>query len=285
MFTTFTDRDGKWQLLALAESGFDPLSRTTRFMLTEEAHHMFVGETGVGRVIQRTAEVMNEKGIEAPDQVRALGNIDLQTIQKYLNRWFSSSVDLFGGERSSNAASYFAAGLKGRHKEETRFEDHVALDGAYDLPVATDTGITNEEVPLRNAMNEVLRDDYVDDCMFVVQRWNRILEKANRPERFTLPSRRFHRQVGIYAGRHFDPEGNPISDEAWNAQAETWLPTREDLDFVKGLMTPVLGLGQVASWIAPPAKGINGNPFEWDYVRFDKSSAGVALGGAPTLGV
>jgi benzoyl-CoA 2,3-dioxygenase component B len=45
MFTMFTDRDGKYQLLALAESGFDPLARTTRFMLTEEAHHMFVGET------------------------------------------------------------------------------------------------------------------------------------------------------------------------------------------------------------------------------------------------
>src|SRR5580658_10456987 len=52
MFTMFTDRDGKYQLLALAESGFDPLARTTRFMLTEEAHHMFVGETGVGRVVQ-----------------------------------------------------------------------------------------------------------------------------------------------------------------------------------------------------------------------------------------
>ena len=58
MFTMFTDRDGKYQLLALAESGFDPLARTTRFMLTEEAHHMFVGETGVGRVVQRTAELM-----------------------------------------------------------------------------------------------------------------------------------------------------------------------------------------------------------------------------------
>ena len=60
MFTMFTDRDGKYQLLALAESGFDPLSRTTRFMLTEEAHHMFVGETGVERIVQRTAELMKQ---------------------------------------------------------------------------------------------------------------------------------------------------------------------------------------------------------------------------------
>ena len=48
VFTMFTDRDGKSQLLSLSESSLDPLSRTTRFMLTEEAHHMFVGETGIG---------------------------------------------------------------------------------------------------------------------------------------------------------------------------------------------------------------------------------------------
>lgn len=284
MFTTFTDRDGKWQLLALAESGFDPLSRTTRFMLTEEAHHMFVGETGVGRVIQRTAEVMNELGSDEPDKIRAHGAIDLPTIQKYLNRWFSSSIDLFGGERSSNAAIYFAAGLKGRHKEAERFEDHIALDAVYELPVPRGDVIATEEIPLRNAMNEVLRDDYVDDCKFVVKRWNRVLGKAGRPERLTLPSRRFHRTVGIYSDLPFDLEGWSIPKDAWDAKEDAWLPTREDLDFVRGLMEPVLQPGRIASWIAPPTKGIHGNPFAWDYVRFDRSSAGVALGAIPTLG-
>ena len=72
MFTYFTDRDGKFQLCALAESGFDPLARTTKFMLTEEAHHMFVGESGVSRVINRTCEVMNElKPMTPPSCVRA----------------------------------------------------------------------------------------------------------------------------------------------------------------------------------------------------------------------
>src|SRR4029079_5186229 len=84
MFTYFTDRDGKYQLLALAESGFDPLSRTTRFMLTEEAHHMFVGETGVGRIVQRSAELTRKHG-----DPRKEGGIDLPTIQKYLNLWYS----------------------------------------------------------------------------------------------------------------------------------------------------------------------------------------------------
>src|SRR5213075_3453494 len=82
MFTYFTDRDGKFQLNALAESGFDPLSRTTRFMLTEEAHHMFVGESGVGRVIQRTCELMRQWKTDEVQQYSAIG---LPTLQKYVN--------------------------------------------------------------------------------------------------------------------------------------------------------------------------------------------------------
>jgi benzoyl-CoA 2,3-dioxygenase component B len=129
MFTMFTDRDGKYQLLALAESGFDPLSRTTRFMLTEEAHHMFVGETGIRRIVQRTSELMKD----APGgDVRRAGGIDLATLQKYINDWYSLSLDLFGGEISSNAAEYFANGLKGRANER-KAADHVALEGAYDM--------------------------------------------------------------------------------------------------------------------------------------------------------
>ncbi len=285
MFTTFTDRDGKFQLLALAESGFDPLSRTTKFMLTEEAHHMFVGETGVGRVIERTCELMNELGTDDPEKIRKAGGIDLPTIQRYLNRWFSSSINLFGGERSSNAATYFASGLKGRCKEE-KYEDHIALEGIYELPVPSEGnggGVSIEEVPIRNAMNEILRDGYVGDCEFVCDRWNRVLEKAGRPERMKLPSRRFNREVGVYVGHHFDPDGNPISSEEFAAKRGEWLPTDEDQAFVKSLMTPVLQVGKIAGWIAPPKKGINKNPFEWEYVRFDKSSAGVALGGAPSL--
>ena len=114
MFTMFTDRDGKYQLLALAESGFDPLSRTTRFMLTEEAHHMFVGESGVERIVQRTAELMQQ---DENEDVTRQGGIPLDMVQRYLNLWFALSLDLFGGEISSNAASFFADGLKGRYKE------------------------------------------------------------------------------------------------------------------------------------------------------------------------
>jgi len=265
MFTMFTDRDGKYQLLALAESGFDPLSRTTRFMLTEEAHHMFVGETGVGRVVQRTAELMRQ----AKDgDVRRLGGVDLPTIQKYLNLWYSLSLDLFGSEVSTNAASFFAAGLKGRAKEE-KFEDHVALEGIYPMEIPARGGqLKHEEVALRSAMNEVLRDGYVEDCQRGVDRWNKSLADAGLSERFALPSRRFHRHQGVFAGLFFDPQGKPLGAEEWERRKDEWLPSAADRVFVKSLQAKaIVDLGKMANWIAPPPRGINGKPIDYEYVR------------------
>src|SRR3981189_489233 len=132
MFTFFTDRDGKMQLHALSQSGFDPLSRTCRFMLTEEAHHMFVGETGVGRIILRPCEAMKQAGIDDPfdrDRVRALGVIDLPTIQKKLNLHYSLSLDLFGSEVSTNAANAFNAGVKDR-LQDPESDDAARLEHA-----------------------------------------------------------------------------------------------------------------------------------------------------------
>src|SRR6266567_2174566 len=207
MFTTFTDRDGKYQLLALAESGFDPLSRTTRFMLTEEAHHMFVGETGVERMVQRTAELTK---LDRNGDVRTQGGIPLDVIQKHLNLWFALSLDLFGGEISSNAASFFAAGLKGRYNEE-RYEDHLALGQPYRMSMVQDGRVAEEEVPLRSAMNEVLRDAYVEDCQRGVDRWNKRLADAGLSERLRLPRKRFYRHIGLYADLPFDPEGRLLA--------------------------------------------------------------------------
>ncbi|MCW5700933.1 MAG: benzoyl-CoA 2,3-epoxidase subunit BoxB, partial [Rhodospirillales bacterium] len=178
MFTYFTDRDGKFQLKSLAESAFDPLARTTRFMLTEEAHHMFVGDTGISRVIRRTLEAMKEFDTQDPATLRAHGVVDLPLVQRYVNYWYTSSLDLFGSEASSNAAAYFATGLKGR-PDETRFEDHVCKDDTFALEVpAGDGGIAIENVPMRNAMNEFVRQGYVRDCLTGVNRWNRLFQKA-----------------------------------------------------------------------------------------------------------
>ena len=266
-FTTFTDRDGKYQLGALAESAFNPLSRTCRFMLTEEAHHMFVGETGVSRVIQRTVDLMQT----APEgDVTKAGGIPLDLIQRYINEWYSASLDLFGSEDSSNSATYFAAGLKGRWDEEKSKDitDHKALDATYRLEVPNDAGgLDAKDIPLRRAMNLVLRDSYVEDCNRVIKRWNRVLEKAGLSERMYLPSDRFARHQGLYAGMPFDPQGDLIGREAWDAKRNTWLPSDEDHAYVKNLMVPCTEPGKFASWIAAPKRGINGQPVEFEYVK------------------
>jgi len=267
MFTFFTDRDGKFQLLALAESAFDPLSRTTRFMLTEEAHHMFVGETGISRVVERTAQVMTENKVDNPDAVRRLGVVDLPTIQKYLNLWYSLSLDLFGGEISSNAASFFASGLKGRAKEDDH-EDHRALTGTYAMDVVKDGKLVHEDVPLRNAMNEVLRDAYVADSQRGVDKWNKIIEGKGVSFKLTLPSRRFHRHIGIYAGVTASPAGDLMTKEQWDANKNDWLPSDADKAFVLSLMQkPIYDPKQMAHWIAAPRQGIKGRPIEFEYVR------------------
>jgi benzoyl-CoA 2,3-dioxygenase component B len=261
-FTMFTDRDGKFQLLALAESGFDPLARTCRFMLTEEAHHMFVGQTGVARVIQRTCELMNE---HPGKDVRELGAIPLEIIQRFVNFWASSSVDLFGAEVSSNASNFFRSGLKGRAYEE-RYEDHQALESTYTFQRFQDGALTSEEIPMRNAMNEVLRDEYIKDNEKGIEYWNRVCEKAGVEFRFQLPHRRFNRSIGEYGEGNFDPEGNPLEEGLWEVEVDGWLPTQADRDLVLSLMKPVTEPGRMAGWIAPPAKGINGQPADFEYV-------------------
>lgn len=269
MFTYFTDRDGKFQLCALAESGFDPLARTTRFMLTEEAHHMFVGESGVARVIQRTCEVMNQLKTDEPDKVRAAGVIDLPTIQRYLNFHFSVTIDLFGADQSSNAATFYSSGLKGRFEEGKRNDDHRLQHDTYRILDVVDGRLVEKEVPMLNALNEVLRDDYIKDSMGGVERWNRIIEKAGIPFRLQVPHKAFNRRIGTLAGVKVSPDGRVVSDAEWNAHVGEWLPTEEDRAFVASLMGRVVEPGKFANWIAPPVMGINRQPVNFEYVRFN----------------
>ena len=269
MFTYFTDRDGKFQLKSLAESSFDPLARTCRFMLTEEAHHMFVGETGIGRVIRRTLEVMKELGTNDPEAIRRQGAIDLPTIQRYLNYWFTSSLDLFGSEVSSNAATTFANGIKGR-PDESQFEDHVCADASFELDVPDGQGgVAKEKVPMRNAMNEIARDAYVKDCEIGVKRWNMAIKRAGQDFQLALPSRRFRRAIGAWAGVPTDQAGTPITREAFERQSVDWVPSEDDRAFVRSLMQQVKDPGKMAGWIAPPDRGINNLPVDYEYVRLN----------------
>ena len=269
MFTYFTDRDGKYQLAALAESGFDPLARTCQFMLTEEAHHMFVGETGITRVTQRTCEVMKEVQSDDPKRVREGGAIDLDTIQKFINHHYSLSVDLFGQEISTNAATYFNSSLKGRFQEARLEGDHRLTDSLWPVHLVQDGRIVVEDRPALSAVNERLRDDYIKDSQRGVDRWNQVLESNGVEFRFTLPHRFFNRHIGTSAGIDVTPQGEVIAEAEWQVRRDDWLPTGEDQSFVASLMHRVAEPDKIAAWIAPPARGINGKPWDYEYVRFN----------------
>jgi benzoyl-CoA 2,3-dioxygenase component B len=270
MFTFFTDRDGKMQLESLAQSGFDPLSRTCRFMLTEEAHHMFVGETGIGRVVQRTCEAMRAAGIEDPadiDKVRALGVIDLPTIQKKLNLHYSLSLDLFGSEVSTNAANSFNAGLKGRFRETHIDDDHRLENATYPVLKLVNGAITRVDEPALTALNMRLRDDYTRDCAKGIERFNKIIEKTGVAFRLALPHVAFHRQIGEFRNVEATPTGELIDSAAWAMQRDVFLPSAADGEFIASLMASVSEPGQFAGWIAPPKVGIDNKPGDFEYVK------------------
>lgn len=270
MFTFFTDRDGKMQLESLAQSGFDPLSRTCRFMLTEEAHHMFVGESGVGRTIQRTCERMKEAGIEDPtdvDAVRALGVIDLPTIQKKLNLHYTLSLDLFGSEVSTNAANAFNAGIKGRYHEHKIDDDHRLNGATYPVSEFTGGKILTRDVPALTAINMRLRDDYARDAASGVKRWNGIIARHGVDFELKIPHEGFHRKIGTYRDAPITPAGDVVSREAWDARRDAWLPSVADGDFIQSLMKPCWEQGEYAGWIAAPRVGIDSKPGDFEYVQ------------------
>jgi benzoyl-CoA 2,3-dioxygenase component B len=232
---------------------------------------MFVGETGISRILERTCQLLKASGFSG--DVRKLGGIDIPLIQKFVNFWFSQSLDLHGGEVSSNAANYFANGLKGRAEEDKFDDDHVLEGSIYLLDLLDESGrIIRKEVPMRNALNEVLRDWYVGDCQAGVDRWNkRVLEASGLSERIFLPSRKFNRNIGVYAGRRFDPWGNALSEEEWQRRKDEWLPTPSDKAYLRSIQTqPVYQPGQFANYIAPPPRGINRQPIDFEYVRTEE---------------
>jgi len=264
-FAMFTDRDGKYQLGSLAESAFDPLSRTCRFMLTEEAHHLSVGEMGLERVMRRACQLMQQ---DSNQDARALGGVDLPTIQKWINHWYGYSLDLFGAEVSTNAADYFASGIKGRWRESKDYDDHNCLGTTRVVPTVEDGMLIDKDYELRNCMNEELRDSYAKDCHRVLRKWNRAVRDEGITDfEFSLPSTRFFRRQGQYANHHFDRDGKLIDQATWDAKKDDWLPTDDDRAYVQSLMTPVHEQGKVANWIAAPRRGINGKPFDFEYVR------------------
>jgi len=141
-------------------------------------------------------------------------------------------------------------------------------DACYKMEFFEDGKPVTKDILMRNAMNEVLRDWYVGDCAAGVERWNRILERYGMSERLRLPDRKFNRGIGMYSGFHFDPNGAPISKETWDRNKYDWLPSAKDTEYLLSIMAaPVYEPGKFANYIAPPRRGVNQQPINFEYVR------------------
>ena len=201
------------------------------------------------------------------DDLRKHGAIDLPTIQRYLNFHCSVSLDLFGSEISTNAANFYTAGLKGRFEETKKQDDHTLKDATYTIAEPDGDGIAMREKPALVSLNERLRDDYVADCARGVARWNEVIRKHGIDFELRLPHRAFHRAIGSFADARVAPDGRVISQAEWDTRRQDWLPTEDDKVYIQSLMQPVTEPGKFANWIAPPARGINGQPVDFEYVR------------------
>ena len=267
MWCFLADRDGKFQLLSVSESAFDPLARSSRFMLYEEAHHMFIGHDGLRRVIQRTMDLMREHDTS---DVEPHGGINLATVQRCFNFWAPRIYDLFGSDESARAADAFFAGIKGR-VNESNCDEHVQLEGTLSIERRV-PGRGGEfeavEVPVKDALNGVMRQAYLQEVTQLMSRWNKLLAEAGIAFELRLPSQRFNRRFGVYAGQSFSPAGDPVDAAAFEARRAKWLPTPADRAHLRVVQQPVRTRGLLAGWLAPPARGINKMPaLDFDYVR------------------
>jgi benzoyl-CoA 2,3-dioxygenase component B len=239
-------------------------------MLTEEAHHLFVGETGVGRTVEATCKAMVKAGISDPFDtaaIRALGVIDLPTLQKKANFHMSVTRDLFGSEISSNGATAFSAGLKGRFEETRINDDHQLANDTYAVQRIRDGQFVTDEVPALTAINSRLLDDYIKDCQGDIDRWNKTIRDHGINFQIKQPHKAFNRRIGEFAGTRVSPDGEILSEAQWQAGQDQWLCGDADHAYIQSLMQPSHQTGQYASWIAPPRVGINNQPGDFEYVK------------------
>jgi benzoyl-CoA 2,3-dioxygenase component B len=184
-YTDFVDRDGKFQLQMLKYSAFAPLGRSTSYMLREEAFHMGTGNDGLHRVVEA-------------------GVIPQSLMQKYLNKWISSSYDLFGTDHSSSAHWAYVWGIKGRYNEPQN-------DSAADL----------------DDLNDYNRHLYRQEVAGLVERLNTYLKPGQK--KFYTSDIKFNRSIGRWAGKRFHCEtGEPLDERAYEQHCAECLPSAQD---------------------------------------------------------
>ena len=83
-----------------------------------------------------------------------------------------------------------------------------------------------------------------------------------------LPDAAFNRNIGVFKDVSCAPDGTILSQSEWQERRHEWLPSDNDYAFVRSLMVPVIEPGKMASWIAPPKRGIHGLDIDYEYVMF-----------------
>jgi benzoyl-CoA 2,3-dioxygenase component B len=224
----------------------------------------------VKRVVEATARAMARAGIEDPydtEAVRRLGVIDLPTIQRKTNLHYSLTLDLFGSEESTNAANFFNSGLKGRYHEVRLEDDHQLRNDTYPVMKLVDGELKPEEVPALNALNARLRDDFMEDCLGGITRWNKEIAGHGVDFEITLPHVAFNRSIGEFSDLNVSPDGALVPATDWESSRDDWLPTSDDRAFIEEIMEPrYMTPGDFAPWIAPPSRGIDQKPMDYEYV-------------------
>ena len=185
-FTHFIDRDGKYQLKMLSTSSFKPLAASMGPMLKEESFHLGTGANGLRRIVKQ-------------------GVIPCELLQKYLNKWISTGLDLFGTDDSTSAQWAYVYGVKGRYDER---ESDIEAD--------------------REHLNEASRELYFQELREEMRRIS-AARKEGEPELF-IPSDKFNRGIGNYAGKNYTIRGEKFegTDEEYEAYLISVLPTDED---------------------------------------------------------
>lgn len=202
-YTELVDRDGKFQLEMLSRSGFAPLARSTTYMLGEESYHLRTGHLGLKRVMQA-------------------GVIPVDIMQKYLNKWLPTAMDLFGKDNSSTAIWTYVWGLKSRYNE------------ARQPPI--------EQVE-RGQLNEISRMAYYREVQGLIDQVNRVAPEGTPP--LELPSPRFNRRIGEFADQPHSVSGELLTQEACERHLSEVLPGPDDLARLDAIFK------SDRSWIAP----------------------------------
>jgi len=179
------------------------------------------------------------------------------------------SLDLFGSEVSTNAANAYAAGPKGRFYEERIQDDHRLVDDTYPVLKLVDKRTAVVLAPALVSLNMRLRDDYVRDCEAGIARWNRIIAATGVDFRLRLPHLAFNCTIGEFAQVQASPDGEMLTTEEWTRRCRDWLPSPADGEYVQSLMRMEPTPDAYACWIAPPKRGSDNQPGDFEYVRLE----------------